>query len=93
MVYWLDVQAEPLEPGPEFGWKTSADHWNDDAVWGWGFNPHPGPWSELIYPVGHQLEGVSIDLAFALFEDYITAVPDVPRKTGLLNNVPNPFNP
>ena len=93
VVYWLDVQAEPLEPGPEFGWKTSVDHWNDDAVWGWGSDPHPGPWNELIYPVGHQLEGVSIDLAFALFEDYITAVPDVPQKTGLLNNVPNPFNP
>jgi hypothetical protein len=93
VVYWLDVQAVPLDDIAEFGWKTSVDHWNDDAVWAYGEEPWPGPWGELIYPAGHQMEGLSIDLAFALFEDSVTPVPDVPEKTGLLNNVPNPFNP
>ncbi len=94
VVYWLDVQAVPLDDIAEFGWKTSVDHWNDDAVWARGEEPWPGPWNELVYPVGHQLEGVSIDLAFALFEDFVTPVPDdLPLKTGLLGNTPNPFNP
>ncbi|MBN1788366.1 MAG: hypothetical protein JW806_08220 [Sedimentisphaerales bacterium] len=68
-VYWLDVQAKPNEPtGMEaiFGWKTSLEHWNDDAVWGEGFEPYPGPWNELIYPPQHEMYGQSIDLAFAI---------------------------
>jgi hypothetical protein len=94
VVYWLDLQAEPLDPQAQFGWKTSTEHWNDDGVWGWGNEQHPGPWEELIYPLGHPLEGLSIDLAFALFEDPLSPVPDdVPLKTGLLGNTPNPFNP
>jgi hypothetical protein len=67
-VYWLDVQAQPMG-GPadvRFGWKTSPQHWNDDAVWGMGPEPYPGPWYELIYPPQHPLYGQSIDLAFAL---------------------------
>jgi hypothetical protein len=58
-----------------FGWKTSLDHFNDDAVWtsvntilG---NPHVTPgvgtnWRELIYPAGHPLAGQSMDLAFVI---------------------------
>jgi hypothetical protein len=71
IVYWLDVQARPLA-GPtiaQFGWKTSTQHWNDDAVWGNGVEPYPGPWNELTYPPEHQLAGQSIDLAFALSGD------------------------
>ncbi len=67
-VYWLDVQAQP-QSGPadvRFGWKTSPQHWNDDAVWGIGPEPYPGPWYELLYPPQHPLYGESIDLAFAL---------------------------
>jgi hypothetical protein len=70
-VYWLDVQAQPLG-GPvlaQFGWKTSTQHWNDDAVWGMGQEPYPGPWQELRYPPPHPLHGQSIDLAFALATD------------------------
>ncbi len=69
VVYWLDVQAKPLDPAMEdarFGWKTSYEHWNDDAVWGIGNEPFAGPWNELIYPTGHEYEGQSIDLAFAI---------------------------
>jgi len=66
IVYWLDVQAHPYF-GAQFGWKTSINHWNDDAVHGFGFEPYPSPWwYELRYPPGHPLEPNSIDLAFAI---------------------------
>ena len=39
LVYWLDVHAEPINQNPQieqplFGWKTSADQFNDTAVYG-----------------------------------------------------------
>jgi hypothetical protein len=66
MVYWLDVQAFPHDEEAYFGWKTSRDHWNDDAVWGQGNEPYYGPWGELRYPPGHEYGGQSIDLAFVI---------------------------
>ncbi|MBN2175865.1 MAG: S8 family serine peptidase [Bacteroidales bacterium] len=71
VVYWLDVQAEPLDEFPEcrFGWKTSINHWNDDAVWTIGEEPYFGQWNELIYPPGHPLMGQSVDFAFAIYGD------------------------
>ena len=65
VVYWLDVQAEPWGEG-EFGWKTSLDHWNDDAVWVEGFEPELVFWQELRYPFEHPFAGESIDLAFMI---------------------------
>ncbi len=50
----------------QFGWKTSTQHWNDDAVWGQGIEPYTGPWIEMRYPQNHQLAGQSIDLAFRI---------------------------
>ena len=38
-IYWLNISAIVMEsdPQPVWGWKSSIDHWNDDAVWGyWG---------------------------------------------------------
>jgi hypothetical protein len=39
VVYWLDIGAVPRDPGTEptwcWGWETSKDHWNDNAVAGW----------------------------------------------------------
>ena len=39
-VYWLDIGAAPKDPGTEpawfWGWETSKDHWNDNAVRGDG---------------------------------------------------------
>ena len=93
-VYWLDVQARPMDPNAVFGWKTSVDHWNDDAVWGDGNEPYSFPWFELIYPWGHPQETRSIDLAFRLRNDPASGVPSQ-REThdglGLFQNVPNPF--
>ena len=69
VIYWLVVEARPIpeEPPPpqpvRFGWKTSLDHWNDDAVWSDSFGDW---WGELRYPLGHPFEGESIDLAFVI---------------------------
>ena len=76
-IYWFEVQVwvkrEDLGQ-PFWGWKTSLDHWNDDAVW---MDP-AFQWNELRYPLGHPLETQSIDLAFAL-----TTIPE-PATMGLL---------
>ena len=95
IVYWLDVQARPLDEEAYFGWKTSLDNWNDDAVWAIGMEPYAGPWNELRYPPLHPLYPRSIDLAFELEMHYGTGVDDseVPLRSGLGQNVPNPFNP
>lgn len=86
IVYWLDVQAEvPGQFGEAvFGWKTSLQHWNDDAVFGDAlFGSDPPTWTEMRYPSTplppgyplpdqiHPYAGQSIDLAFA-----ITTVPE-----------------
>ena len=71
IVYWLDVSATPFDEQALFGWKTSMDHWNDDAVWA---DSGQGPWDELRYPYGHPFEGESIDLAFAITPEPATIV-------------------
>ena len=69
-IYWLQVQAQvtntPGTAATRFGWKTSADHWNDDGVWSTEVMPISRPWEELRYPKRHPLEGKSIDLAFEI---------------------------
>ncbi|MCP4582813.1 MAG: hypothetical protein GY839_14480, partial [candidate division Zixibacteria bacterium] len=69
IVYWLDVQVIiPMPDVAVFGWKTSLDHWNDDAVWINGIEPTDplAVWHELIYPEQHPMYPQSIDLAFEL---------------------------
>jgi hypothetical protein len=71
-IYWLDVQAQPLDELGEavFGWKTSLQHFQDDAVFGdtlsFGDNSTTINWRELRYPTSHPLAGQSIDLAFVI---------------------------
>jgi len=84
MIYWLDIQVDvslgaggsgcPDGTGDlvDFGWKTSIDHWNDDAVWadaiGDGISPPAEAfWNELRDP----FTGESLDMAFA-----ITTIPE-----------------
>ena len=94
MVYWLDVQAQPLSPvtPAQFGWKTSIRHWNDAAVWGMGQEPYPGPWNELRYPPQHPQQMQAIDLAFAIGGEQPCAefdfgdAPDQPYPTLLGHN-------
>jgi len=71
-IYWLDVQYVPNAPSTTnlFGWKTSLDHFQDDAVFGDNLIPGGDPllqgWTELVYPPGHPLEGQSMDMAFVI---------------------------
>ncbi|MDD5707582.1 MAG: GEVED domain-containing protein [Kiritimatiellae bacterium] len=69
IVYWMDVQAVPDgTSGAKFGWKTSTNHWNDDACWVPAMEPYDdGFWWEMRYPPQHPYADQSIDLAFALF--------------------------
>jgi len=64
-IYWLDVQYLPSAPFTTnlFGWKTSIEHFQDDAVFGDNILPgeDPSSWSELLYPTGQ-----SRDLAFVI---------------------------
>jgi len=53
-IYWLEVFCPDLE----MGWKTSQDHWNDDAVC-----RHVDTYSELYDPL---VTTESLDLAFVI---------------------------
>jgi len=69
VIYWLSVGVEvfDIEQIAEFGWKTSMQHWNDDAVWRDEIgSTAPSPWNELRYPDLHEFQGESIDLAFVI---------------------------
>lgn len=65
-VYWLDLSVQMPDDwqGPDIGWKTSMEHWNDDAVY--SSPTAPTQWNELISP-----EGPSLDMAFV-----ITTIPE-----------------
>lgn len=41
-IYWLNISAVVADPHEtQWGWKSTLDHWNDDAVWAW--------WGELAW--------------------------------------------
>jgi hypothetical protein len=64
-IYWLDLSVRDLIPGtqPVLGWKTTQDHWNDDAVWGdFLADGTVEAWHELRDP----FTGESLDLAFVI---------------------------
>lgn len=61
-IYWLGVHIGVESTNTAIGWKTSQNHWNDDAAYWYG-----GSWRELVDP----LDGVSLDMAFV-----ITGVPE-----------------
>ncbi len=79
VVYWLDVYVEVQ--GGRFGWKTSWQHWNDDAVL---YNSQQPPhWFELRYPEPHPNYGKSIDMAFRITKPkccFIQTWPTLKRK-------------
>jgi hypothetical protein len=67
-VYWLDIQAMPIEPMFFWGWKTSIDHWNDASVWTTEPEPvDPLSWFDLWYPPMHPLFQNQIDLSFQIW--------------------------
>lgn len=66
-IYWLDLSV--MAPGAPtgIGWKTSIEHFNDNAVWG----DLPTPiWKELLDPI----TGISLDLAFVITPEPATVM-------------------
>jgi hypothetical protein len=88
VVYWLSVTV----PMPaQIGWKTSTNHWNDDAVFGHvdGQGNPLHDWMEMYDP---RDTNISLDLSFALttkaeegLMDFGDA-PDPTYPTLLVNN-------
>jgi hypothetical protein len=80
-IYWLVICADLGPPGypepPLWGWKTSLNHWNDDAVWAI-FNPPNYEWFELYDP----MSGESLDMAFVITDSMICG--DV-NNDGIIN--------
>ncbi|HDY65722.1 MAG TPA: PEP-CTERM sorting domain-containing protein [Phycisphaerae bacterium] len=70
IVYWLAVEAFTYSDEFSFGWKTSKEHWNDDAVW----RNLANPWNELRYPSEHPFAGKSMDMAFVITPEPATMV-------------------
>ena len=45
-IYWLELCADVEDPeNTHWGWKSSENHWEDDAVWRYG-----EPWRDLFEP-------------------------------------------
>ena len=67
-IYWLDISVTTTNG--LWGWKTSGDHFEDDAVW-WNeqLNRGEGGWLELIDPLDGQ---TSLDLAFVIIPEPAT---------------------
>jgi len=57
-VYWLQVDII-WYLGGFAGWKTSLDHFNDNAVW---YDTNTDEWRELIDPITYE----PLDLAFVI---------------------------
>jgi hypothetical protein len=76
-IYWLNISAIIADPvNTQWGWKSTQDHWNDDAVWAyWGeldwidmWEPGSGPslvdtnWFGItVDPFGTVLESWGTD--------------------------------
>jgi len=65
-IYWLAASVMDTEPGtePVLGWKTTLDHFMDDAVFTDAWFPvfAPEAWTEMYDPE----TGESLDLAFVI---------------------------
>jgi hypothetical protein len=67
-IYWLNVMADLGPPGymgfpepPLWGWKTSLQHYEDDAVW--------AVWTPPVYdwlPLTDPITGLTLDLSFVI---------------------------
>jgi hypothetical protein len=63
-VYWLAIQAiidgDGYPAPPLWGWKTSLNHWEDNATW--GTPTFPVEWAPMADPVSAE----PLDLAFVI---------------------------
>ena len=77
-IYWLSISAIVAldSPQPRWGWKSSLNHWNDDAVHGFWYELD---WVELFEP---PLFETSLDLAFVITgeDGPVNHPPNTPSK-------------
>ncbi len=92
--YFLNIQAVyDQRPQYKWGWKNSEFHWNDDAVIS---DDDGGFWWDMVWPSGHRLDGLSMDMAFELWSvPYPTPTPSptptpTPTPTGTGTATPTP---
>jgi len=75
VVYWLDIGAVPKTPGTEppwfWGWETSKDHWNDNAVRGWKEGTGTW-WEELGRPAG-DFEDLTLGTTYHVWDTFTTS--------------------
>ena len=77
-IYWLSISAIVAidSPQPRWGWKSSTDHWNDDAVHGLWYELD---WVDLYEPPDFE---TSLDLAFVITgeDGPVNHPPNTPSK-------------
>lgn len=67
-VYWLDVGAKPREGSDWFwGWETSKDHWNDNAVRG------NGSWWQQLFGWAIDFEDLMLGATYNVGATFITS--------------------
>lgn len=67
-VYWLDIGAKPAEGSNWFwGWETSKDHWNDNAVRGDGTR-----WQDLGR-LGSDFEDLTLGATYAVGAAFVSS--------------------
>ncbi len=75
-VYWLDIAASPAAGSNwGWGWETSKDHWNDNAVAGGG-----SQWVDLGR-VGSDFEDLPPDATYNVGDTFVTS--DVSITVGI----------
>jgi hypothetical protein len=86
-IYWLNVMADIGPPGytaipdpPVWGWKTTTDHWMDDAVWA-EWTPPNYDWFPLYDPI----TGETLDLAFVITTSEIPVICGDVNNDGIVN--------
>ena len=75
IIYWLSVW--PVIDGNEvWGWKSSEDHWMDDACWSVHLPQTPAvDWQELYEPTAVVQ---SLDLAFIIYGGDVSVIDEEP---------------
>lgn len=67
-IYWLDISVTVNDPTAQWGWKTTLNHWEDDAVWG------DFPAGTVWQPLEDPLTGETLDLAFVITPEPATGL-------------------
>ncbi|GAB4255337.1 MAG: hypothetical protein Kow0092_00330 [Deferrisomatales bacterium] len=89
-VYWLEIAAVPEDPQLPWGWESSRDHWNDQAVRGLYRSAEDGTWTPLAHPVSQRRLDLSFELTTCGGPVKWLQFPDMDRGTNVPAAVPGP---